>query len=457
MAEGIRKINEFVMGVGRTIIVTNEKNDFTSFATGTLFINSVGDVKVKKANELDWVNFTPANLFLNKSISYNFIADKTLTNQQIASNTILNDNIKDLEINTGKIANSAINSDKLAMNSVINEKIKDNTIKNDKLADKTIAGNKIANLTITKDHLADGCITADKIASNTIKASVIGDRSITGIKIALTTLSNELFVDNTIQTGKIADSAITTAKIANSAVTNSKIATAAVANDKIADSAITSTKISNNAIIANKIADGAVTTNKISDNAVTTNKIGDLQVTTSKLATSITQAINSSVKIDATGLATINGSLKVSKNITCTGTLTANKVYNAVWNDLAEGYVPGESLEPGTIVEVREDGKVYKASPLSNAVVGVISNEYAACYGATEEEIRKGEKVAVGLIGKIHVYVKGPVSVGDRIVTFENGIGMASSGNAFSGRVGKAIESSKEAGIHKVLCLIYPN
>lgn len=457
MAEGIRKINEFVMGVGRTLIITNEKNDFTSFAVGTLLINPAGDVKVKKENQVDWVNFTPANLFTNKAISYNFIADKTLTNQQIANGTILNDNIKDSEIKSGKIANSAIISDKLATDSVVNEKIKNNTIKNDKLFDKTITGAKIANETITKDHLAIGCITSDKIAADAIKDSVIKDRSITGIKIALSTLTNDLLADGTIQTGKIADSAITTSKILNNAVTGPKILDSAVSTTKIANEAVTTLKIANNAVTTSKITDSSITTNKIANSAVTTTKIGDLQVTASKLATAVSQAINSSVKLDSSGLATVNGSLKVTKNFTCTGTVTANKVYNAVWNDLAEGYEPGEVLEPGMIVEIREDGKVYKATALSRSVVGVISNEYAACYGATEEEIAKGEKVAVGLIGKIHAYVKGPVKVGDSLVASSDGIGVASSGQACIGKVGKALESSNETGIHKVLCLIYPN
>lgn len=457
MAEGIRKINEFVMGVGRTIIVTNEKNDYSSFPSGTLFINSSGNVKVKKDNQVDWVNLTPANLFTNKSISYNFIADKTLTSQQIANNTITNDNIKDAEINTNKIANSAINSAKLATNSVINEKILDNTITNSKLADKTIQGNKIADLTISTSHLANGCITSEKIATNAIKTNFIEDRSITGIKIALGAISDEHFAEKAVRTSKIADSAITTLKIGNYAVTADKLAGSSVTTSKIADGSVGSTKLANNAVITSKIADNAVSTAKIANSAITTQKIGDYQITATKLVSTLSQAINSSIKLDSTGVATVFGTLKVTKNVNCDGTITANKVYNAVWNDLAEGYIPGEKLEPGMIVEVREDGKVYKASALSKTIVGVISDEYAACYGASQEEIESGKKVAVGLIGKIHVYVNGSVQVGQRIVAIGDGLAGASSGSISFGLVGKALETSKESGIHKVLCLIYPN
>jgi len=457
MAEGIRKINEFVMGAGRTIIITDEKNNYSSFSPGTLFINSNGDVKVKKNNQPDWANLTPANLFTNKSISYNFIADKTLTNQQIANNTIINDNIKDSEINTNKIANSAITSAKLATNSVINDKILDNTIANSKLANKTIQGNKIANLTISTDHLANGCVTSDKLATNAVKANIIEDRSITGIKIALGNINDEHFADKAVHTAKIADGAVTNIKIEYGAITEEKLARNSVTKDKIAFGAVSGDKLGWQSVSTDKIANNAVSTDKIVNGAITGDKLGDYQISTAKLHPSLTQAINSSIKLDSTGTATVFGTLKVTNNINCDGVITAHKVYNAVWNDLAEGYIPGETLEPGTIVEIREDGKVYKASALSKSIVGVISNEYAACYGATQEEIKSGEKVAVGLIGKVHVYVNGPISVGDRIVANENGIGIASTCNASSGIVGKAIETSKKSGIHKVLCLIYPN
>ena len=140
-------------------------------------------------------------------------------------------------------------------------------------------------------------------------------------------------------------------------------------------------------------------------------------------------------------------------NISCNGVITASKVYNAVYNDLAEGYIPGEKLEPGDIVEIREDGKVYKAEYNSNKIVGVVSDEFADCYGASVKEIKSGEKIAVGLIGKVHVKVKGAVKIGDTICCLEQGIGAS-----FNGRkIGKALETKHENGIYKVLCLIYPN
>ena len=123
--------------------------------------------------------------------------------------------------------------------------------------------------------------------------------------------------------------------------------------------------------------------------------------------------------------------------------------------DLAEGYVPGEELQPGDIVEYREDGKVYKAEyNVPGVVVGIVSDEYAACYGATEEEIKSGEKVAVGLVGRLHVNVTGPTVIGQDIMVSYRDKGLGEALFGFGHKIGKVLETTEEKGIHKVLCLI---
>ena len=149
--------------------------------------------------------------------------------------------------------------------------------------------------------------------------------------------------------------------------------------------------------------------------------------------------------------------LYVSGNIYAHGNIEGLRVYNMAYSDLAEGYIPGEELEPGDIVELREDGKVYKAyaNGLSAAIVGVVSDEFAACYGATEAEIVNGEKVAVALIGRVHVKVQGPIRLGQEVrVNNIPGVGRAWSSNKFT--IGRALETVRENGEHKVLCLVRP-
>ena len=145
-------------------------------------------------------------------------------------------------------------------------------------------------------------------------------------------------------------------------------------------------------------------------------------------------------------------------NLHCTGDIEGNRVYFMTYQDLAEAYKPGEDMQPGDIVAMREDGLVYKANAFDQCVVGVISNEFANCLGATIEEIENGSKVAVGTIGKIHVSVRGPVKLGQQIhvIGADSGIGSASWTTINS--IGKALETI-ECGtneINKVLVQIRP-
>lgn len=457
MAEGIRKINEYVMMPGRTIVVTDPNLSFTNFETGTLLIDANANVKVKKSAQTDWINFTPSNLFLNKSISSNLIADGTITNQQIASATILEKNIKDSEITTSKILDSAITTVKISNSAVTNDKILDSTIRNEKIVNGTLTNIKFADLTIETGKLKDACITTAKINTSAVTTDKINALAVTTAKINDAAVTTGKINDSAVTEIKIATNAVTTTKISDSAVTSAKITDAAITASKINNGAVTTAKIANAAVTTAEIGNSAVTTSKLIDGAVTTIKIGDNQVTSDKLSKALMSSINTSVKLDATGIASVNGGLYVRNNITCDGNITASKVFNAVYNDLAEGYEPGEFLVPGTVVEIREDGKVYKASIFSQSIVGVISDEFAECYGASEEELASGKKVAVGLIGKVHVLVNGSVQVGQRIVAIGDGLAGASSGSVHFGTVGKALETSNEQGQNKVLCLIYPN
>ena len=101
------------------------------------------------------------------------------------------------------------------------------------------------------------------------------------------------------------------------------------------------------------------------------------------------------------------------------------------------------------------DGKVYKAEyNIPGVIVGIVSDEYAACYGATEEEIKSGEKVAVGLVGRLHVNVTGPTVIGQDIMVSYRDKGLGEALFGFGHKIGKVLETTEEKGIHKVLCLI---
>ena len=157
--------------------------------------------------------------------------------------------------------------------------------------------------------------------------------------------------------------------------------------------------------------------------------------------------------------------MNISGHLDVEGDITGARVYNMAYSDLAEGYIPGEELEAGDIVAIHEDGKVYKVTQkYVTAIVGVVSDEYAACYGASVDELKNKEKVAVALVGKVHVKIRGNIMLGQKVeypifFNLEDGIGMAASFNS-NYVIGKALETVNSDNfdeIHKVLCLVYPN
>ncbi len=153
---------------------------------------------------------------------------------------------------------------------------------------------------------------------------------------------------------------------------------------------------------------------------------------------------------------TVSGNLNVTGAITATGNITGAKVYNAVWNaDYAEGFdYVGQTPEVGEIVELCGNNKVRVATNNSDMVIGVCSDTYWALAGCSIDEIKNGNKVAVGLVGQVTIKVVGAVNYGDYIVCCGDGIGTVNN-NADKGQViGRAMESNSSAEIKNVKCLI---
>ena len=110
------------------------------------------------------------------------------------------------------------------------------------------------------------------------------------------------------------------------------------------------------------------------------------------------------------GNTTINGTLTGTGNWTTTGTITGSKVYNAVYNDYAEVFEksPDETIEPGDIVCIREDGLVHKVEMVSDliSIVGICSNTEGVLLGGAELE--ENQKCIVGMVGKLWVKTNNP-------------------------------------------------
>ena len=124
---------------------------------------------------------------------------------------------------------------------------------------------------------------------------------------------------------------------------------------------------------------------------------------------SVTMKQTSGKKGDGTGTVSIlditAGHTKLSGDLTATGDIRANKVYNAVYNGFGEIFRKSidEEIEYGDIVCVREDGLVHKVSSIDdiNNIIGVCSNTIGIEMGG--KDIPKEEQVEVEMVGQIWV------------------------------------------------------
>ena len=323
---------------------------------------------------------------------------------------------------------------------------------------ETIVTDLIADSAITTSKIKNAAVTDTKLATDSVITVKIKNRNVTSSKIAIDAILNEHLSDGCVHTDNIKDGAITTNKIADEAVTNVKLSTNSVSTDKIRNNAVTRDKLSES---LRKELDGLRKDIDDLDAELEQFKrdmntaIENLNNTIKELEASLKKEIilkidefKNKYKLD--NAVVHNGTRSVGKNhgggstelinLHCTGDIQGNRVYYMTYQDLAEAYMPGEHLEPGDIVAMREDGLVYRAESTDPCIVGVISDEFANCLGATREEIFLGLKVAVGTIGKVHVKVKGPVRLGQQInVSLSDpGIGYATS--SLHG-VGKALET----------------
>lgn len=462
MGKGIKKLTENVIADKRSLLLvggskkksSNNKDFIPSNITNTEAM-PLGMVSV------DYVNqgmIIKTNQNANKpsdSTWQKFNAANTLADQSIITGLV-----KDSAITTAKIANNAVTESKIIDSAVTTNKIKDGNVVTAKIADRAITNEKIADNAIQGRVIKDGAITTAKIAGKAVTTAKIADDAVNGAKIAPGAISEEHLSTTSplmIREKNIYDSSITTNKIKDGAVTNAKIAKGAVTSAKIANNQITTAHLQNGSVTKDKLAPNAVGTTHIQNNSITREKLAPGAVTLDILGQNVVDVINRAVLHDGKGNVTGTNST-VLNNITATGDIYAHRVYNVVYMDIAEGYIPGEKLEAGDIVAMHEDGKVYKAATINECIVGVVSNEFANCLGASKEELFSGEKVAVGMIGKIHVKVKGPVRLGQRITVSvsDAGVGVANWMN--NNNIGQALETidCDFDEIHEVLVQVRP-
>lgn len=154
-----------------------------------------------------------------------------------------------------------------------------------------------------------------------------------------------------------------------------------------------------------------------------------------------------------------NELMKANTSGITTNTVTANKVYGAVWNDYAEWFEKEnvqDKFEVGNICSWHKNGVVLSTSDDIN-VIGVVSNTYGHILGGNpliDMEENHKNFVPIGLVGRVKVKVIGVVNKGDLIISAGNGIGYVNNEASIQQVVGKALESSDEQNIKLITVLI---
>ncbi len=139
----------------------------------------------------------------------------------------------------------------------------------------------------------------------------------------------------------------------------------------------------------------------------------------------------------------------------------ATRVYNAFYNDYAEGFIPEVGLKyeecKNRIVEVNDNGQVRLASPMSKRCVGIVSDSYGHLIGATEEEICENKKIPIGMAGTLWVDAEDKVSfdnIGKFICSGEEGRARVLDEIIDGAVVGKIIDTDNMDNQYRVILLL---
>ena len=121
---------------------------------------------------------------------------------------------------------------------------------------------------------------------------------------------------------------------------------------------------------------------------------------------------------DAGGSVDAKITLYADGNATFVGDITANKVYGAVWNDVAEFmYFKDKQSEPGEVLVMTKNGVSPSFKRGSKSIVGVHSDTFGYALGSDEQE----KKTPVGLTGRVNVLIKDKCKIGDLLISGKNG------------------------------------
>ena len=159
----------------------------------------------------------------------------------------------------------------------------------------------------------------------------------------------------------------------------------------------------------------------------------------------------STAVISATGNVS-GGNLRTAGLISATGTVTGTSFIgvatSAQYADLAENYLADAAYEPGTVVEFGGTAEVTVASDETRRIAGVVSTHPAHLMNS---HLAGEHVVAVALIGRVPVRVRGTIRKGDMLVSAGGGYARPKQDPVTGTIIGKALEESVGDNIIEVV------
>lgn len=186
---------------------------------------------------------------------------------------------------------------------------------------------------------------------------------------------------------------------------------------KIANSSSSTTITPNTNIIVNNTEDGAYLQVRNSNNTTrsTLYNSGKLELYNAGKNTQILfkdgasgYDVSITKTYNASELNLTASQINAKGNLTATGDIRAKRVYNAVYNDVAEFMEKAyreEDIQAGDVVYFTPDGKVTKQTFNVKALAGVVSSEETYGYALGGDGLADNEKVPVALTGRVYLNV----------------------------------------------------
>ena len=135
------------------------------------------------------------------------------------------------------------------------------------------------------------------------------------------------------------------------------------------------------------------------------------------------------------------------------GYFYATRVYNAVYNDLAEFMFKAEDAEPGDVIVQTKNGLVPSNKRGDRAVIGVYSDTYGYALGSEDSD----DKIPIGIYGRVLVKVREELKIGDLLISDVGGFATKATKEEelIPGIIiGKVFEEKNDSSVSRIWILI---